>query len=481
MRLDPDICYRAMTRRDPRFDGRFFTAVRTTGIYCRPICPARTPKRMNCVFLPSAAAAERAGFRACRRCRPESAPGSPARLGVGATLARALRLIEAGALDSGSVETLSARLGITGRHLRRLFTEHLAASPKAVAQTHRLHLARRLVETTPLPMTAVATAAGFNSLRRFNDAFVRCFDQPPGALRRTQTVQEGTLPPAHGLAMDLALATRAPYDLDHLLAFLATRAIPGVEGADGGSYSRALHCAGGPAVIRVTAHPDQPGVMAHIRLDKASDLREAIVQIRHIFDLDTDSEAIDDALSQDPFLGPQIAMRPGVRIPGGPNPFEFTVRAVIGQQISVKGARTIAGRLVARAGQPLPAALIDEDHGVTCLFPTPAGLADADLDGLGLTTRRVATLKAVADAFLANETGLPDLTSLPGIGPWTADYVAMRALSEPDAFPEKDLGLLKALNLKATTQDARMLNARAELWRPYRAYAAIRLWLSLEE
>ncbi|MGF1454887.1 MAG: AlkA N-terminal domain-containing protein [Alphaproteobacteria bacterium] len=491
MMPDDDTCYGAMMRRDARFDGVFFTTVKTTGVYCRPICPAPKSKRINCRFVPSAAAAESMGFRACQRCRPESAPGSPAWLGVGATLARALRLIEEGALDNGSVDGLAERLGIGGRHLRRLFTDHLGASPKAVAQTHRLHLARRLVENTALPMPDVAAAAGFGSVRRFNDAFSQTFHETPSARRRHGPARRRRRPDSHpaeeaaSFHIHLSLATRPPFDVDHLFAFLGARAIAGVETGDAQGYARVLRTGGGPTVLRVAPLTVVPGstgpgagVEAWIWLTQAQALRGVIQQVRHIFDLDADSTVIDETLAGDALLGPATAARPGIRVPGGPDPFEFTVRAVVGQQISVKGARTIAARLVARLGRPLPVALAGAVPGLERSFPTPEDMIRGDLDGLGLTTRRVATLKAVAGAFLASAPGLPDLQSIPGIGPWTAHYVAMRALGDPDAFPDKDLGLLKALGLDAKGGGALM--AQAEQWRPYRAYAAIRLWQSLE-
>ncbi len=490
MMPDDDTCYQAMMRRDARFDGVFFTAVKTTRVYCRPICPAPKPKRINCRFVPSAAAAEGLGFRACCRCRPESAPGSPAWLGVGATLARALRLIEGGALDTGSIEDLAVRLGVSDRHLRRLFTDHLGASPKAVAQTHRLHLARRLVETTTLAMPDVAAAAGFRSLRRFNDAFVKAFHQAPGTLRDRRRKGRGVAdkmardPCAEGRGAEvpffirLPLATRPPYDADHLFAFLSSRAIATLETGERDGYARVVRAGQGSAVISVHPLTEGHGVEARVWLTAAAALRSVIGQIRHIFDLDADSNPIDAAMAGDALLGPAVAARPGIRVPGGPDPFEFTVRAVIGQQISVKGARTIASRLVERLGDPLPPALADMVPGLSRGFPTPHAVVAGDLDGLGLTTRRVATLKAVASAFVENAPRLPDLLAIPGIGPWTTHYVAMRALGDPDAFPEKDLGLLKALGLGPS--DGKALMACAEHWRPYRAYAAIRLWHSLE-
>ncbi len=485
MMVDDDGCYRAMQRRDARFDGVFFTAVRTTGIYCRPVCPAPQPKRENCTFYPSAAAAEEAGYRACRRCRPETAPGSPAWLGVGATLARALRLIEAGALDRDGVDAVAGRLGVGARHLRRLFTDHLGASPMAIARTHRLHLARRLTETTSLPLGEVAAAAGFGSVRRFNDAFAKAFKHPPGALRPAKMSLDTDEACSEGMRaapfdVSLTLATRPPFDALHLCRFLSARAIPGVEIGDGVHYGRVLGSEAGPALILARAQADGPGLDVRFHLSGAAGLRAAIAQTRHIFDLDTDSGAVDMALARDPDLARRVEAHPGIRVPGGADVFEFAVRAVIGQQISVKGARTITGRLVERTGKALPPGLAGLVPGLTRGFPAPADIVDADLNGLGLTTRRVETLRGLAQAFLAADPGLPDLAALRGIGPWTLQYIAMRALGDPDAFPEKDLGLLKALGLGPSSGDAKHLMERAEAWRPYRAYAAIRLWHSLE-
>ncbi len=515
MTLDDDICYRAVERRDPRFDGVFFTAVRTTGIYCRPICPAQTPRKGNCTFVPSAAAAEQAGYRACRRCRPESAPGSPAWTGTDAVVTRALRLIGGGALDRGSVEDLAARLGVGTRHLRRLFQDRLGAGPKAIAQTQRLHLARQLVAGTDMPMTEVALAAGFASLRRFNDAFTQAFRQPPSALRKNSPAVVGENNglangngrtengPGMGTRIRLPLATRLPYDAAFILGFLRARTITGVESAleilTGGSgadpvYRRTLATPDGPAVVSVEWPEDASKLMVTVHAQEAAGVRPALNALRRIFDLDADSAAIDEALSADPALAPHVARRPGIRVPGGADAFEFVVRAVVGQQISVKGARTILGRIAARAGPVLPAGL--QTGGLERLFPGPEDVLHADLEGLGLTTRRQATLKAAAQAFAGRgpmlQSGLPDLLALPGIGPWTAQYVAMRALGEPDALPEGDLGLVKGLGLigdgregggqgGTTSAASKNLSRHAERWRPWRAYAAMRLWALLEE
>ncbi len=484
--IDDDICYRALGKRDPRFDGRFFTAVTTTGIYCRPICPSPRPRRTNCKFFPSAAAAEQAGFRACRRCRPETAPGSPAWAGVDTTVNRALKLIDEGALDHGSVADLADRLGVGDRHLRRLFDERLGASPAAVAHTQRLHLARRLVETTDLPMTEVAQASGFGSLRRFNDAFAKCFRQPPTALRRAGL---DDVESAGDCAFVLTFAWRRPYDWRHLLGFLRRRALAGTEACGDDWYARTFHTAQGPGAVHARFDPVRERVVARLTLPSPRVLRPAIWRLRALFDLDANSAAIDAELARDPALAADVRHRPGIRVPGTWDPFEFACRAVIGQQVSVKGARTIALRLAARCGEALPDDLGTSgngDAGLDRLFPTAADVVDADLDGLGMPGRRVEALRAVARAFhdgpLADARSLaPDvlratIAGLPGVGPWTAETIAMRAIGDPDAFPGTDLGVLKALGLDLSADGRRELDARSAAWRPWRAYATVRLW-----
>lgn len=490
--IDDTICYRALSQRDARFDGRFFTAVTTTGIYCRPVCPSPRPRRGHCRFFPSAAAAEQAGFRACRRCRPESAPGSPAWAGVETTVARALRLIDEGALDAASVGTLAERLGVGDRHLRRLFVERLGASPAAVAHTQRLHLARRLVETTRLPMTEVAEAAGFQSLRRFNDAFAKCFRQPPSALRRAGHDDVDTGPDS---AFVLMFAWRHPYDWRHVIEFLRRRALTGIESCGPDCYARTIHTSQGPGTVHARIDDARECVIARLTLPSPRMLRPAIRRLRAVFDLDANSAAIDEELARDPILAADVRRRPGIRVPGAFDPFEFACRAVIGQQVSVKGARTIAGRLAMRCGEPLPDALRPAGNGTDSisldrLFPRPADVIEADLDGLGMPGRRIDALRALAQAFhdgpLADARCLsPDalreaIAGLPGVGPWTAETIAMRAIGDPDAFPGTDLGVLKALGLDLTADGRRELEVRSARWRPWRAYATMRLWNLLE-
>ncbi len=481
MTLDPDICYRAVASRDARFDGRFFTAVTTTGIYCRPVCPARTPGRGNVSFYSCAAAAEEAGFRPCRRCRPETAPGSPAWIGAPVTVRRALRLIDAGALDGrgADVATLAARLGIGDRHLRRLFADHLGASPLAVAQTRRAHFARLLVDQTDLPLTRIALASGYGSVRRFNAALRATFGAPPSALRRSSGAAETGV-------LTLCLPYRPPLAWAALLAFLRERAIPGVESVDATTYRRAVRAgaAAGVIAIRPAARAAHLELRAPVALAPA--LADLVLRTRRLCDLDADPAAIDRDLRRDPLLAPRVRARPGLRVPGAWNRFELAVRAVLGQQVSVAAARTLAGRLAATLGEPLPNA---PTGGPTRLFPTPAALAQADLTRLGLTGARAATLVRLATEVRDGRLDLDDaadpddlrarLESLPGIGPWTAQYVALRALGDPDAFPAGDLGVRRALaagdDRPATAAAAQ---ARAEAWRPWRAYATLHLWQS---
>ncbi|ABC80745.1 AlkA N-terminal domain-containing protein [Anaeromyxobacter dehalogenans] len=480
--LDAAACWRAHLARDARFDGRFFTAVLSTGIFCRPICPARTPRREHCAFYPSAAAAQAAGFRPCLRCRPELAPGVAGWRGTANTVARALALISAGAWGEGDdVEALAERVGVGGRQLRRLFARHVGAPPIRIAQAQRVLLAWRLLADTALPLGDVAAAAGFGSVRRFNEAVRRTFRRPPGALRRGAAV-----PPPDG-AIAIALPHTAPYDWPALLEFLAARAIPGVEQVADGAYRRTVALDGAAGTVEVRPDPRGRGLLATLRLPRVAAIAPAVERLRRLLDLDADAAAIGAHLSGDPLLAPLLAARPGLRVPGAWEPFELVVRAVLGQQVSVAAARTLAGRLAARLGAPVDSG----DPALSRLFPGPEALAGADLEGLGLTRARAATLAAIGGAvrddpsLLAPGGELEDavarLDALPGIGRWTAQYVAMRALHQPDAFPEGDLGLLAALGgLRGRGRAAPgELLRRAERWRPWRAYAALHLWMSL--
>jgi AraC family transcriptional regulator of adaptative response / DNA-3-methyladenine glycosylase II len=477
--LAPEICYRALRTRDPRFDGRFFVAVRTTGVYCRPICPARTPRRENCLFVACAAAAEAAGFRPCRRCRPESAPGTPAWLGTSATVARGLRLIADGALETSGVAALAARLGLGERQLRRLFTQHLGAAPLAIARTRRAHFAAELLAQTDWPISRVALAAGFTSLRRFNEAIRETFHRAPRELRKTSRRE-----PAK--ASVIRLTYRAPFDAAGLFAYLGARAVPGVEQVDERSVLRAHRIAGRTLVVEVTAPASARALEVRASGASASHWLALAERVRSVFDLGADPGEIGRQLAADPLLRARLRRRPGVRVPGAWDPFEVAVRIVLGQQVTVAGATRLAGRLAARFGEKIPDELARSASGPTHLFPDPDALADAPLEAIGLTRQRATALRAlaaaVADGRLVLASGSdPDaaraaLLALPGVGPWTAEFVLLRALGEPDAFPAGDLGLCRALACSA-----RELERRAERWRPWRGYAAMLLWTAPQQ
>ncbi|MBA1147975.1 DNA-3-methyladenine glycosylase 2 family protein [Ectothiorhodospiraceae bacterium WFHF3C12] len=472
--LDTRVCERARCARDARFDGRFYTGVVTTGVYCRPVCPAASRARPeNVRYFVSAAAASAAGYRPCLRCRPETAPGQP-RTGTERAVARALELIETGHLAECGIGALAGAVGLSERQLHRAFTRDLGVSPKAYADHQRLQFARQLLAETTLPVTDVAMAAGFGSLRRFNDAFRTAFDLPPGRLRGG-----GGQHPGNGVR--LRLAYRPPLDWAAAMAFRKSRAVPGVEYVDGLTYRRSIVAGERPGWIEIS--PSRPGnaLRASIHHPEPRQLRAIVARIRFQFDLDVNMDAVHADLGRDPLLAGLLAGAPGLRLPCAWAPFELAVRAVLGQQVSVKAATTLAGRLVERFGAPLE----DAPRGVSRMFPTAGALATADLDGIGLTGRRARTLRALA-AAVADDPALLDaapsaeafaerLCALPGIGPWTAAYVAMRGHGEPDAFPAADLGLMKAL----AARRSREVEARAEAWRPWRAYAAIHLWHSL--
>ncbi len=471
--LDADDMYMAMVSRDRRFEGRFVVGVTTTGIYCRPGCPAKTPRRSSVRFFPSAAAAQQFGLRPCLRCRPDASPGTPAALGTPVTVTRALRLIDEGALDDAGIDALADRLGVTARHLRRLFDQHLGAAPIAVARTKRAHFARKLLEETALPMTEVAHASGFASLRRFNDAVRAAFRATPTELRRRGARREADRGEAEVV---LRLPYRAPLAWDELVGFLGRRAIPGVERVSGESYARTVDVRGRPARIEVRRAPDE----AHLRLSAwgvaGADLFAMVTRVRRLFDLDADPGRIDAHLAEDPRLAPSVRARPGLRVPGAWDTFEIAVRAILGQQVSVAGATTLAGRLVERFGRPIPGAA----DGLTHLFPTPEALAAADVASIGLPRARAAAIVGLARATAEGRRPLEPVegpVALAGVGPWTAAYVAMRGGRDPDAFPAGDLVLRRALagaGQEAPSERAVML--LSEAWRPWRAYAAMHLW-----
>ena len=481
--LDPEALNRARLSRDARFDGKFFIAVTSTGVYCRPICPSRFAKRSHVRFFGTTAAAEAAGFRPCLRCRPEAAPGTPAWLGTAAVVRRALRLIDEGALDEDSVDALAARLGLGSRHLLRLFGRHVGASPIAVAQTRRLHFAVCLLEETSLPITEIALAAGFGSCRRFNDAFRKAYRRSPRELRSARRQGAGS---GASDEVVLRLAYRPPYDFPHLKEFLARRALAGVERVDAAGYARTLACPGGHALLAVRALAGEDALELRVAGAPATALLPLAQRARRVFDLAGDPARIGAELAADPLIGPLVAQRPGVRIPGAWDPFECAVRAVLGQQVSVAAGRTFAARLVERSGEPLRGG----GAGLTHLFPTPARVARANLEGLGITAARAAALKSLARAVLERRLDfsaapadvVAALGALPGIGPWTAQYVALRSLGEPDALPYGDWVLRRmAAPAGEAMLSARELEERARRWRPWRGYATVHLWRAAAE
>ena len=478
MELDPAACYRAVLARDARYDGRFFTCVTTTGIYCRPICPARAPKFENCRFVPSAAAAQERGFRPCLRCRPESSPDLGAWNGTSATVSRALKLIEGGALDDGDVDALAARLGIGERQLRRLFRQHLGAAPVTVAQTRRLLLAKQLIHQTDLSMTQVALASGFGSVRRFNETFQQLYDRPPADLRRRAAASPT------GPGIQLLLPYRAPYDWPAMLEFLAGRSIPGLEAVTKGRYSRVVEIAGAVGEISVCDAPASSALKVDVRFPSLAALPAIIARVRRVFDLAADPAAIGAALARDAVLRPLIAARPGLRVPGAWDGFEIAVRAVLGQQITVSGATRLAGKVVLALGDDVATHVCAA--GLTHAFPRPERFEVDAIAVLGMPRARAAALAGLAAAVTADpslfdprsdlSTAVARLRALPGIGEWTAQYIAMRALREADAFLAGDVALQRILADGSGRASARDLVARAEAWRPWRAYAVLHLW-----
>ncbi len=473
MELDLQSCSRARLSRDARFDGRFFIGVRSTRIYCRPICPSPTANEKNVRYFPSAAAAEEAGFRPCLRCRPECSPGTPAWWGTPSTVSRALRLIAESGLADGGVEGLAEHLGVGSRHLRRLFLQHLGATPSAVAQTRRLHFAKKLIDETNLPMTELALAAGFGCVRRFNDAIRRVYRRTPTEIRRL--ARRTGLPPENEYLFRLRY--RPPYDWPGMLTFLEPRATPGIEHVGDGVYRRTISLDGSDGWFEVSQAPREDALVARVQIGDPRLLFAVTERIRAMFDLNADWSAIAQTLGADPELQTRLRAKPGLRVPGSWDAFELTVRAVLGQQVTVKGATSLAGRIACKYGRSF-----DGPPGLTHLFPVASVLAAADLAGAGLTSRRAATIRTLAaavrdgrlrlEAAADTQAFLAALREIPGIGTWTAQYVAMRALGEPDAFPSGDLGLLRALPMSG----ARELESRAESWRPWRAYAAMYLW-----
>jgi AraC family transcriptional regulator of adaptative response / DNA-3-methyladenine glycosylase II len=495
---DPDRCYQAARSKDARFDGVFFIAVTSTGIYCRPSCPARTPMRKNVRFYASAAAAQQAGFRACLRCRPDATPGSPEWNVRADVVARAMRLIRDGVVDREGVNGLAGRLGYSVRQLNRVVTAEIGTGPLAIARAQRSQTARILLETTSLPISHIAFAAGFASVRQCNETVQQIFAKTPSALR-ARVSQRAALDQTDGTTqgIQLRLPGRRPLDVASVLTFFGIRAVPGIESFDGTTYRRSLRLPHGFGSVALRADDVSDGpVFAHaeLHLSDLRDLTTAVSRCRQLLDLDADPIAVLEALGDDPLLGPLVTADPGRRVPGAADGFELAVRAVIGQQVSVTGARTVAGRLVAAAGETLPDGADGADgsdgaHGVTRLFPTPVALIDlAGRDpaafSMPASRRRalVALAQAVEDGSVTIDPGADPqelrtrLVALPGIGPWTAEYVAMRALRDPDAFMPTDLGILRAARGLGLPEDRGQLAQLTDGWRPWRSYAMAHLW-----
>ena len=475
--LDDEQCYSRVRSRDPRFDGMFVTAVRTTGIYCRPSCPATTPLRANVEFHRTAAAAQGRGFRACKRCRPDATPGSPDWDIRADVVGRAMRLIADGVVDREGVGGLAGRLGYGERQLQRILLQEAGATPVALARAQRAQTARLLIETTDLPITEVAFASGFGSVRQFNDTVRDVFAASPRDLRAA--AKGGVARAAQGVTV--RLAHREPLDRGHLLGFLARRAVSGVEHVDGTVYSRSLRLPRGAGVVSIDLADGGP-LWATFRLAALADLQAALQRVRRLLDLDADPVAVADHLGADGALSPLVAVRPGLRSPGHPDGGELLVRAVLGQQVSVAGARTLASRIVERWGDPLPAGLGCE--GVSVLFPSSATLADCDPASFSMPVARgralvessaaLASGSVVLDPGADREVSRAGLLALRGIGPWTADYVAMRALGDPDVFLPTDIGVRHGLAALGRPADP----AR---WAPWRSYALHHLWAALPE
>ena len=473
MNLDFQTCSRARLSRDPRFDGKFFIGVVGSRVYCRSICPAPTAKEKNVRYFPSAAAAAEAGFRPCLRCRPESSPGTPAWMGTSNTVSRALRLIGESGLEDGGVEALAERLGVGSRHLSRLFLRHLGATPMAVARTRRLHFAKKLIDETSLPMHQVALASGFGCVRRFNAGVRGVYHRTPTQIRRL--AKQTNRPPDNQYVFRLHF--RPPYHWAGMLSFLAPRATPGVEAVDSGTYRRTISVNGRAGYFEVSLDERRDALQVRIEFGDPHPLFSIVERIRKMFDLGADWAVIAPSLKGDPILAHSVQTDPGLRVPGCWNGFELAVRAILGQQITVSTATLLAGRIARSLGTPFRG-----PSGLTHLFPSADVLADAKLTEIGLTGARAETIRALARAVSRGEIkfeGVVDsdafldrLCEIPGIGPWTAQYVAMRALAEPDAFPSGDLGLRHAV----AVDDSRQLEQRAQSWRPWRAYAAMYLW-----
>lgn len=483
MHDDFDSCYRAVQSKDARFDGWFVTAVLSTGIYCRPSCPARPPLARNLRFYPTAAAAQRGGFRACKRCRPDASPGSPEWNVRGDVVARAMRLIADGTVDRSGVTGLAAKLGYTTRQLERLLQAEVGANPLALARAQRTQTARVLIETTDLPFGDVAFAAGFSSIRQFNDTVRAVSALTPTALRRrsrTRTADERIIADV----LSLRLPVRTPFSYEGLFGHLAASAVPGVEEVRDGAYRRTLRLPRGAGVVSLTPHPDH--VQCRLVIDDFRDLSAAIARCRRLLDLDADPAAVVDALSQDPHLAAVVAKAPGQRIPRTVDEAELAVRVVLGQQVSVKAARTHAGRLAQSYGTPFA----DPGGGLTRVFPAVEQLTAMNPDDMAMPASRRRTVIGLVAALAGGEVEVDagadwnraraQLTALPGIGPWTTEVIAMRGFGDPDAFPVTDLGVRAAAKAVGLPETSEALLAHSSRWKPWRAYATQHLWTALD-
>ena len=478
--LDRESCYRALSARDARFDGVFFTGVKTTGIYCRPVCTVKTPRESSCLFFGTAAAAEAAGFRPCLRCRPELAPYA-----LQENLAHAVwRRIAAGALNDGNVERLAGEVGLSSRQLRRVLLQHFGVTPVELAQTQRLLFAKKLLQETHMPMTDIAYAAGFGSVRRFNALFAQRYGLAPTGIRRMQARDDD----AGRDALVLRLAYRPPYQWEHLLRYLSGRAIAGVESVQQGAYARSVRIGGVEGWLRVAHTQDRQQLALEVSASLAGQLMPLLARVRNQFDLDANPAVIEAHLKNDPLLAEHIAAMPGLRVPGAFDPFELAVRAVLGQQVSVAGATTLSGRLVRRFGAAAETPFAEVMHH----FPEAERLASSSVDeiaAIGLPSKRAETIRNLArfaadggiqmPPGLALAAAVERLKEVKGIGDWTAHYIALRALRYPDAFPAGDLGLQKsAAGSDGVRLTERQLAARAEAWSPWRGYAALALWMA---
>jgi len=477
--LEFEQCYRAVESRDARFDGLFIVGVRTTRVYCRPSCPSLViPKRGNVAFYRAAAAAQLAGLRACKRCRPDAVPGSPEWDVRADLVGRAMRLIGDGVIDREGVPGLARRLAVSERQLQRLLVTAVGAPALALARARRAQTARLLIEATALPFVEVAFAAGFASVRQFNATIREIYATSPSELRSAR--RRGARSASANGRLELRLPLRRPWQGETALAWLAARAVPGVEETSTDSYRRTLSLPGGTGLVTLEPHEDH--VRARLELEDISDLAVAVDRCRRLLDLDADPGAIADALARDARLGRLVGARPGLRVPGTVDPAETAVRAVLGQQVSVAAARTLAARLVRAAGNPLD----EPAGGLTHAFPSPEAIAEADLEGVGLPDSRRRTLRELAARLASGRldlglgadraTARRELVSIAGVGEWTATYVSLRALGDPDAFPASDLGVRRGARALGLPEEPRALVARAERWRPWRSYAAHYLW-----